>query len=199
MALIVAVLVISCFGLAFATASQDGYGSGSMGGGMMRYDWGNVTNRTGQPRFWGNESNETKPEWLGMPPRFEGNGSNGTAPTGFGRNADNGTFNETALQDFDNAVLAGDYTSALQLHGTYGFGGPIFDRLNSTTFAKLSQIQNLQHELAKELGLNNTGTNSAGLGLGMNFLPGPMENEGFSRGRMRNVAYHQTPTAVPDN
>jgi len=203
MALIAVVLVISCFGLAFASEAQNSYQGNSTNstgfhwGGKGNRHRGNESNYTGQdgepPRFFGNMTNGTMPE-PGMFGRWEGEGNmtNWTAQEMPGRGA-NGTFNETAMKDFDAAVLAGDYTAASSLHQAYGMGGPIFGKLNATTFAQYSQIQNLQHELAKELGLNSTGP-----GLGVNFLPGPMENNGFaSRGRTRNVAYHQTPNAVP--
>ena len=205
MALIAVVLVISCFGLAFASEAQNSYQGNSTNSTGFHWDGkgnryrGNESNYTGQdgkpPRFWGNVTNGTMtgPEGEGMPPRLEGNMTNGMHE-GFRRGFGNGTFNETTMKDFDAAVLAGDYAAATSLHQAYGMGGPIFGMLNSSTFAQYSQIQNLQHELAKELGLNNTGP-----GLGVNFLPGPMENESFaSRGRTRNVAYHQTPNAVPD-
>ena len=67
-------------------------------------------------------------------------------------------------QQFLNVVLNGDYDSAKELHKQYGFGGQLFDRLNETTFAKYSQIYQLNNELREELGLNGT--------TGMGFAPG---------------------------
>ncbi len=65
-------------------------------------------------------------------------------------------FNAPEMQAFNKAVESGDYQTAQQLHQEYGFGGPIFDKLNETTFAQYSQIRNLQNQLAIELGLNGS-------------------------------------------
>ena len=75
----------------------------------------------------------------------------------------NGTriLNRTAMAQerasFQQAVLADDYSTAKNLSGEYGFGGPLFGKLNETTFAKYSQIANLESQLRQELGLNGTG------------------------------------------
>ena len=73
-------------------------------------------------------------------------------------------MNETAHAEFENAIDAGDYKIAMQLHGEYGFGGPIFEKLNEATFSKWGQIRSLRKELASELGLD---PNTAGFRLGM--------------------------------
>jgi len=64
---------------------------------------------------------------------------------------------------FAAAVSNGDWAAAKQLHDTYGFGGPMFDRLTEQTFAKYSsihklesQLSTLRGELASELGMNET-------------------------------------------
>jgi|GEM_PF-3502406 len=72
-------------------------------------------------------------------------------------------MNETAHLEFENAVDAGDYAVAMRLHAEHGFGGPIFEKLNETTFAKWSQTHSLGKELVTDLGLNQ---NPAGFRLG---------------------------------
>ncbi len=86
------------------------------------------------------------------------NGANSTfkGPRGFGRGL-NATFNSTAARDFQAAVESGDYATASSLHSQYGFGGPIFGKLNETTFAMYSSIASLTSQLRAELGLNSTG------------------------------------------
>ena len=107
---------------------------------------GNSTNCTAMPRPGGN----------GM--RWGNETANGTA---FQLRRGNSTANATQLQSFRQAVASGDYQSALQLHETYGLGGPIFGKLNSTTFEAYSHIYNLQEQLRNatsglmsQLGLN---------------------------------------------
>ena len=134
---------------------------------------------------------------------------NGTSfqPRGFGMGGRaNQSFNKTEAASFQSAVLSGDFATAQQLHNEYGFGSPLFDRLNATTFAQVSQIANLQQQIAgirktlgQELGFN-TGNTSAAPGMragafGFNAING--NGIRMSRGGMRNVAYHQTPTTVP--
>ena len=139
-----------------------------------------------------------------------GNNTNGTvAGNGFmrgyvaGYNAKyaNATYNQTDATNFKSAVLSGDWATASQLHSEYGFGSPLFDRLNATTFAQVSQIANLQQQIAgirKTLGQELDFNASAAPGMRAGGF-GSMKGFGMSRGGMRNVAYHQTPTAVPDN
>ncbi|MFA6328548.1 MAG: hypothetical protein WCY41_03815 [Candidatus Micrarchaeia archaeon] len=62
-----------------------------------------------------------------------------------------------ANKKFEQAVLSEDYSTAKSLGGEYGFGGPMFPKLNATTFAKYSQIANLESQLKQELGMNATG------------------------------------------
>jgi hypothetical protein len=98
------------------------------------------------------------------------NGTRMAAPAG-----ENGTFrghamlrgngteelNRTAREDeakqFEQAVLADDYSAAKSLNTQYGVGGPMFGKLNETTFAKFSQIAVLESQLRQELGMNATG------------------------------------------
>ncbi len=69
-------------------------------------------------------------------------------------------FNSTQVREFRSSVESGDFATAKQLHNKYGFGGPLFGRLNESTFAQYSQIfqlrsqlQNLTGALHQELGL----------------------------------------------
>jgi hypothetical protein len=87
-------------------------------------------------RFKGNSTNAT-----GMWARLKGNSSNVTG-------------NYTAeYQQFIQALSSNDYATAQQLNQQYGFGGKMFDKLNATTFSKLSQIYTLSTELRQELGI----------------------------------------------
>jgi hypothetical protein len=72
------------------------------------------------------------------------------------------------IGEFRSAILSGDWETAKKLHSEYGLGGPIFDRLNSSTFATFSQIANmrkqaadLQIKLNQDLGIGNQ---AAGIG-----------------------------------
>jgi len=110
----------------------------------------------------------------------------------------NMTAMKEAKDKFDQAVLSGDYPAAKNLSATYGFGGPIFGKLNSTTFAKYSQIANLESQLRQELGLNGTVTAMpVGMGQGK-FMQGFMEGRhlGFEQGmRNKNRSGKQTTTS----
>ena len=64
---------------------------------------------------------------------------------------------EEEMKQFEQAVLADDYSSAKSLSTQYGFGGQMFAKLNETTFAKFSQIAVLESQLRQELGMNATG------------------------------------------
>ena len=64
--------------------------------------------------------------------------------------------NETQIGEFDAAVQSGDFETAKALDNEYHLGGPIFGKLNQTTFATYSQIAVLKRELMIELGLNQT-------------------------------------------
>lgn len=93
-----------------------------------------------------------------------------------------GRFNDTTEHsDFLKAVENGDYSEAKKLHDEYGFGGPIFDKLNETTFAKFAQIQKLQKELATELGFGGNGQMPPIMGFGMREGPGMMHGKGMGR------------------
>ena len=208
MAIAAAAIVLACAGLGFSEAAQAWGADGAQW--QLRQQWNaNWTNSTGMHRHmgegaeWNWTGNESGFPPRGIPPCFEGNPANSTNGTvaceqhrfGFPGNGTNSTFNSTQVKEFESAVLSGDYATASQLHAQYGLGGPIFDRLNETTFAKFSQIRNLQHELAQALGMG-----SGSPGMGVDFIPWPaFGHEEHIRGMMRNVAYHQTPTAVPDN
>ncbi|MFA5930044.1 MAG: hypothetical protein WC861_04130 [Candidatus Micrarchaeia archaeon] len=85
-------------------------------------------------------------------------------------------FNSTEHEAFEAAVESGDFAAATKLHEEYGFGGPMFEKLNATTFAKFSQVHRLQSELQGELGLNATSMRQ-GMGGGR----GMMEPE-FAKG-----------------
>ncbi len=198
----VAAIAIAAFaGIAFA--------AGGWGGGYTMGNWQNQPNSTfNATGFWhgGVALNDTN--WTGgMHTRRMGN--NGTGRMGFGRRAGNQTnqsANAAAFSSFNSAVLSGDFATAQQLHNEYGFGGPIYGKLNATTFAQVSQIANLEQQagniekqLRQELGINGTALGMMG---GFGPMPGgsgsmPMKGMQISRGRTRNNAYHQTPNAVP--
>lgn len=83
-------------------------------------------------------------------------GAHGAPQNGSWRSMNGTHFNATAIGQFQEAMAAGDYQAAEQLHATYGFGGKMFDKLNETTFGQLSLITNLTKELRQELGFNET-------------------------------------------
>lgn len=111
--------------------------------------------------------------------KWDGNAQNGTGlvqpcmnGTWEGRGPGQGLALRANLTEqhtqFEDAVEAGDYTAAKGLHEQYGFGGPLFNKLDETTFAKYAQIHKLQQELRQELGLNET----MGMGFGRAGFPG---------------------------
>ena len=114
--------------------------------------------------------------------------------TGSGMMRGNGTqaLNMTAraeeMKQFEQAVLSDDYSTAKQLNTEYGVGGPIFGKLNETTFAKFSQIANLESQLRQDLGLNATGMMPPEIGgPGFGMRPGMkggrgMMEPGFAKG-----------------
>jgi len=72
----------------------------------------------------------------------------------FRGNSTNATGNYSSeYQQFVQAVAGNDYATAQQLHQQYGFGGKLLEKLNATTFSKLSQIYTLSTELRQELGM----------------------------------------------
>jgi len=89
-------------------------------------------------------------------------------------------FNSTEQKAFEAAVESGDFAAATKLHEEYGFGGPMFEKLNATTFAKFSQVHKLQSELMADLGMEK--------------MPGMMAGEGFGKmqgGRGRGMGMHR--------
>ena len=75
---------------------------------------------------------------------------------------------------FENAVLGGDYDTAKSLDEKYHFGGPLFGKLNQTTFSTYSQIAKLRQQLMAELGLNQTAPDGLGqMSGGMHGEPRP--------------------------
>ncbi len=91
----------------------------------------------------------------GKPPQPQGNcsGGNFTAPDM------NFTMPDKAqVEKFGNAVRDGDYNTAKALDDEYHIGGPMFSKLNETTFATYSEIAKLQAQLMSELGMNQTVT-----------------------------------------
>ncbi len=98
-------------------------------------------------------------------------------------------FNSTQIEEFNQALEAGDYQTAKQLHETYGFGVPLFDKLNETTFAKYSQIYKLSSELRQELGMPSQPSITPEFG-------GPVADPGFGFAhdmRHRSHRIDQTP------
>ncbi len=91
--------------------------------------------------------------------------------------------NATIVQQFQQAVASGDYQTAKQLHDTYELGGPLFSKLDSTSFSTYSQIYNTQNQLSslktqlrQELGPNQTQGNGP--------MFGGFRGHGFAKGNM---------------
>ncbi len=87
--------------------------------------------------------------------------------TGHGFQTPPGNFtraNSTTIQQFEQSIKSDDFQTAMELHTTYGLGGPIFDKLNSTTFSQYSQIADLQAQLDRELGMNRSMGGLGGFG-----------------------------------
>ena len=84
--------------------------------------------------------------------------------------------NATEIEQFKHALQTGDYETAKHFYDAYGIGGRLFGKLNETTFAKYSQIYNLQNELRQELGLNGQSDIGpqfeVGADSGFGFIPG---------------------------
>ncbi|MFH2105992.1 MAG: hypothetical protein ABII22_01925, partial [Candidatus Micrarchaeota archaeon] len=61
---------------------------------------------------------------------------------GFVRGDSDSQFNSTEMQQFMQAIKAGDYATAKSLHDQFGVGGKRFDLMNETSFAALSEKLN---------------------------------------------------------
>ncbi len=175
-----AVALVLCAGAAYAAFGFGGFDI-RMPGGMGHANWasnssGNFTGPLG--RGW-QELNGS------------GNGTYAFVRRGVELNV---SFNSTAAKDFRSAVLSGDYQAAESLHSEYGFGGPIFNMLNETTFATYSQIASLTQALRQELGLNNTAQGAAGFN---GALHGVKEGFRAGRGRMGRGFRPMSPPAAP--
>ncbi|MDD5317724.1 MAG: hypothetical protein PHF51_03235 [Candidatus ainarchaeum sp.] len=126
-----------------------------------------------------NRMNRTAPDF-----NATGNGSTGwfkgrmgMPPGGFNATGEEMGNKSLELAQFIEAVEAGDYAAAKSLHGEHGFGGPVFARLNETTFPKYSEVFRLTSELMGELGLTGEpGVHPYAGGFGSGFGPG------FARG-----------------
>lgn len=103
--------------------------------------------------------------------RFNASWQNGTTWHGQGMGANFTRANSTQLDEFRQAVSSGGFAAASQLNSQYGLGSPLFGRLNETTFAKYSQIFNLQSELR-----NMTGELRNELGIPQKGMRGPKAN-----------------------
>jgi len=100
-------------------------------------------------------------------------GANGHMPGAGAQGANYTKANATQMDAFKSAVASGDYATSLSLHNTYGLGGPMFSQLNETTFAKYSNVYNLQTQLAdaakefrQSLGQNETAGGQGARGRG---------------------------------
>lgn len=151
--------------LAFASLSFASGGQGwAAGNGMQEWN--------GTAKGQGMMNGGARPEWAGSE-----NCTRALNMTGMmrGRAGENGTFAQTGAQRFNSteqkafqaAVESGDFAAATKLHEEYGFGGPMFEKLNATTFAKFSQVHKLQSELMADLGMEK--------------MPGMMAGEGFGK------------------
>jgi len=107
-----------------------------------------ATNGQGNAQGWQGNENATG---CSMRAEMAGNGNGTCVRAGEPR------VNSTEREAFKTAVETGDFAAATKLHEEYGFGGQVFEKLNETTFAKFSQIANLESQLSQELGLNATG------------------------------------------
>lgn len=142
MKVIVVLALVAIALLAFASVAVAAPGGNGLGFGMR----GNG-NETACPCADG--WNASGDDGFGKGMMGRGRGLNATA-----------SFNETAHEEFETAVLSGDYTAAKQLHDEFGFGGRMFERLNETTFATYSQMRTLEEKargmagtLMKEIGI----------------------------------------------
>ena len=127
----------------------------------------------------------------GMMRGFDGNGTQ----------SQNRTVRMEEMKQFEQAVLSDDYSTAKNLSREYGFGGPMLEKLNETTFAKFSQIANLESQLRQELGMNATGMMPPMIGgpgfgnrPGMKSGRGMMEPE-FAKGMRKGINQNTNQTA----
>ena len=166
-------VVLGVAALAFASLAFASGGQGWNASGLQAGSWNGTIQGHGMMRgFDWNETHAQLPEgWNGtrMMRGFDGNGTR-MAPQGNESCAGRGTmprFNSTEQKAFEAAVDSGDFTAAAKLHEEYGFGGPMFEKLNATTFARFSQVHRLQSGLMADLGMEK--------------MPGMMAGEGFGR------------------
>jgi len=139
------------------------HGRGPMGnwtwqgrnGSMQNWTWAGY-NASAQNGTWHGHG--------GMQGCRQGKGGSGRGGYGGNSSFQNGTWgamnatpraNATEISDFQQAVLNGDYQTAEQLHTQYGLGGPLFGKLNATTFADYSDLSSLALKLDQELGIGN--------------------------------------------
>ena len=157
------VAAIAFAGLAFAAG-----GNGWSAAGFGPQGWNGTQGERGMMRGW-----EGNGSCGGQAPPMQGlNGTRAAPP--------NMTAMKEAKGEFDKAVLSNDYSTAKNLSEKYGFGGPLFAKLNGTTFAKYSQIAALESQLGQELGINGTGMEPP---IGRMGMGGPgMMGEGFAKG-----------------
>jgi hypothetical protein len=141
LAAVAAIILLAFAGIAFAVQGANvtaQWGAGQKGMGVRNH-MNNSTNFNGTlaGMGWrGHMNNSTNFD----PAQFEG--------MGFRNRLNNSTaFNATQFAQFQSAVESGDYATAMQLHTQYGLGGPLFGKLNETTFAQFSQIRNLENQL----------------------------------------------------
>jgi len=138
--------------LAFASLAFASGGNGWTAAGFGPQDWNGT--RPMPPGGWNGTF-----RGHGMMRGFDGNETR----------MQNQTARAETMKQFQQAVLSGDYATAKNLSATYGFGGPMFGKLNESTFAKYSQIAALESQLRQELGLNATG-----------MMPPLLEKPGFA-------------------
>ena len=176
------IAALALAGLAFAAGGQ---GWGALG-------FGPQGNGTGGPHDW-NGTRAAQPG--GWNASFSGRGM---MRGGFGNSTGMAPPNMTAAKEakgnFDSAVLSDDYATAKSLNAQYGFGNPIFGKLNETTFATYSQIASMEKQLRQELGLNATSAPPMGAGRMRGIANQAFEKgmrQGFRIGNRQNTNQNQ--------
>ncbi|MCX6770824.1 MAG: hypothetical protein NTX79_02100 [Candidatus Micrarchaeota archaeon] len=152
---VLGVAALALAGLAFAASGQGwnvtGFGPQDWNGTRMASPegWNGTFRGHGMMREGVNGTRAQPPEgWNGT--RMMRGETNGAQML-------NRTARADEMKQFEQAVLSDDYPTAKNLSAAYGFGGPLFGKLNATTFATYSQIANLESQLRQELGMNATG------------------------------------------